>query len=317
MADALAPGLAERYGVPEGLIKPSPGFRAGAGYQWRHWRFSLESGYTYIRGDNPLVLDIALIPLELKAGYVFSPWKNFSIIPLLGAGFTFASVNHYETALDMLMENKTHSADRSLVAGAALRLGWSFLPALTLYAGAGVDCIIESGGLIPLPALELGITVKPFLFGKKREAAAKSRGTEPVAAVSAVAEAAAIEAAAAEIAAAETAGPERVVLTLYFPPERAVPVRPRPAELDAAGELLRSDPELRVTLRGYSAPHGTEAGRRSLSEARARFCENYLVREWGIPQERITVERYEDGRLPEGDDGSDPRRRCTEIIIEG
>jgi outer membrane protein OmpA-like peptidoglycan-associated protein len=340
MADALAPDMAERYGVSGGLIKPYPGFRAGAGYQWHNWRFSLESGYTYIKGDNPLVLDIALVPLELKAAYVFSFRKNLSIMPLLGAGLAFASVSHYETAIAMLLDDLSRSANTGFLASAALRLGWSFLPALTVYAGAGIDCVIESGGLIPLPALELGITIKPFLFRKKAEPATESRSTEPVPAEIAAPERIEPESVRPAVIEPEETGeepavepfpepekpesllepeidgPERIVRTLHFPAERAVPVRSHLVELDAAGALLQSDQELRVTLRGYTAPRGTEQGRRILSEARARYCENYLAEKWDIARERITVEWYGADRLPEADDGSDWRRRCVEIIIE-
>jgi hypothetical protein len=88
-------------------------------------------------------------------------------------------VNHYQTVIDLLLEKPSRSSSSGFLAAAGLRLGWSFAPALTLYAGAGIDCVIETGGLIPLPALELGVTLKPFLFGKKPPAEPHKR-PEPI-----------------------------------------------------------------------------------------------------------------------------------------
>jgi outer membrane protein OmpA-like peptidoglycan-associated protein len=317
--------MAERYGVSGGLIKPWPGFRAGAGYQWKNLRLSLEAGYTRIEGDNPLVLDIGVIPLFLKGGYVFSPLDRLTITPLLGAGVVFAGVDHYETAIAMLLDEASHSSNRGFFANAALRLGWSFIPALTLYAGAGVDCLIETGGIIPLPALEMGITLKPFLFRRKPPAG----GVVPARTVPE--DIPALPALKPETGTEEEPAvfmeepepvpipdlilepPPHILTTLYFPADAAAPSQL--TELDEAAELLLAMPGLNVTLRGYTAPYSTPGARRALSEVRARFCADYLIREYGIPEERITVEWYGSEQLPEAG-GSDQQRRCVEIIIE-
>jgi outer membrane protein OmpA-like peptidoglycan-associated protein len=324
----LNPSLAARYGVSGGLVKPDPGFRGAAGYQWKGLRFSLETGYTHIKGDNPLVLDISFVPLSLKAGYVFSLW-NFSIIPLLGAGMIFSHVTHYETAINMLLEKKSRSSSTGFLANAGLRLGWSFIPALTLYAGAGIDCVVETGGFIPFPSLEFGLTVRPFMFGKKapgrppRRADAPRPGPEPAAARTEPAEEPAPvpdePAAPPEPESGTTAEPPepagRVLMVLYFPADTAVPVPSHLVELDGAAELLREYPAAGVTLRGYAAPYGTPEGQRALSEARARFCEGYL-REQGVDGGRITTEWYGAEKLPEAWEGFEWQRRRVEIIVE-
>jgi outer membrane protein OmpA-like peptidoglycan-associated protein len=110
--------------------------------------------------------------------------------------------------------------------------------------------------------------------------------------------------------------PDRVVRTLYFPADAEVPVTAHLVEVDAVAELLRSSPDLRVTLRGYTAPYSTPGARRRLSELRARFCETYLRDRYGIAGNRITVEWYGSDKLPEAADGTDWRRRCVELIIE-
>ncbi|MDR1507749.1 MAG: hypothetical protein LBI67_11665 [Treponema sp.] len=373
-AGSLSPDMAERYGVSGGLIKPLPGFRAGAGCEWRKFRFSLETGCTYIKGDNPLVLNLTLLPLIVRAGYVFSPWKELTVIPMLGAGVVFTGVNHYETAIAMLLDRPSRSSNTGFLANAAVRLGWSFVPALTLYAGAGIDCVMETGGIIPLPSLELGVTVKPFAFRKKprREppavvtvpaepeppagilppepsaemepAVAEPVAVEPAPVVAVPVEpeppagilppepSAEMEPAFAEPVAVEpppvvavpeplpVEAPARIVRILHFPANAALPVRSHVIELDAAGELLAADAALGVTLVGYTAPYGTGEGRLALSQARARFCADYLVREYGIEAERVHIEWYGAERLPpvpnSGAGVEDWRRRCVEIVIE-
>jgi outer membrane protein OmpA-like peptidoglycan-associated protein len=287
----------------------------------------MEFGRTYIEGTNPLVLDIHLVPLVFKAGYVFSPGRHFNVIPMLGAGPVFSSVKHYETAINMLLEKPSHSTSTGFFLHGGVRAGWVIVDALTLYAGGGIDCVIETGGLIPLPVLELGINVKSFLFGKKSPPRALIQVRTPEAA-----EPPELPAEAESAPEPETppepvtevpetepvveAEPLRIVRVIYFPTDTAVPVQSHLVELDAAGEQLRSSPELRVSLRGYAAPYGTEAGRRRLSEERARFCAEYLRQEYGVEPERITVEWYGADRLPETSDGQEWRRRCVEIIIE-
>jgi outer membrane protein OmpA-like peptidoglycan-associated protein len=269
------------------------------------------------------VLDIRVIPLVFKTGYVFS-LGQFNITPLLGAGQVFVTAEHYETAIAMLQERKSRSSGTGFFGAAGLRLGWTFIPALTLFAGAGIDCVFETDGPIPFPAVELGVTVKPFLFGKSarppKPAARPAAEPPPVPAESAPPAAASQ----AEPAVPEAPpAPDPSVIepsagVLYFPPDSAVPAAP--AALDGAGELLRANPALTVTLRGYAAPHGTPAGQRALSEARARFCADYLRGEYGIAAERITVEWYGADRVPEAGPGGQPEgaegRRCVEILIE-
>jgi outer membrane protein OmpA-like peptidoglycan-associated protein len=316
-AGTLDTALAERYGVSNGLVKPYPGFRLGAGYEWQNFRLSLESGYTYIAGTNPLVLDIHLIPLTLRGGYAFRLGK-FSILPSLGAGLVFASVSHYETAIAMLLDDLSHSSNRSFLVNAALRLIWSFTPALGLYAGAGIDCVVEQGGMLPLPAAALGISFRPFLMGRRPPARTE---TPPrvVEQAQTVPEAVPPKPAQAEIPEPEpppeTPAPARVLRVLYFPADAALPVSSHLAELDAAAELLISSAAL-VRLRGYTAPYNTPEAQRALSEERARFCGEYLIKEHGIAPERIITEWYGAERLPESSDGSDWTRRCVEIIIE-
>jgi len=168
LARVVSPKLAAQYGM-EGAIVPYPGFRIGAGYEWKKWSFALESGYTHIRGENPLVTDISIVPVLLKAGYSFFPissYEYFSVTPTAGLGLVFAQADHYIDVIDMLLDNLTHSENTGFMAQFGVRAGWNpvrqLARALEVFAGFSIDLIIEKEGIIPMPQVELGILLRPF-----------------------------------------------------------------------------------------------------------------------------------------------------------
>ncbi|GHU89169.1 hypothetical protein AGMMS49941_13360 [Deferribacterales bacterium] len=93
------------------------------------------------------MLDISIVPVFLKAGWDFIPFKKvpqLALGPVLGAGMVFASVNHYETAIAMLLDKKTQSSNRGFFVHAGAELSWSFnelwiFPpkAVSIYSGLG------------------------------------------------------------------------------------------------------------------------------------------------------------------------------------
>lgn len=154
------------YYVPDVLseyLQPKVGFRGALGYEYYFFRFAVESGYSHIEGTNPLVTELTLIPLIFKIGYFLPLFSFFGLQADLGLGVLFSKITRHIDALDMLLENITESSERSLFSGA--RLYFTALPwnSLKLYAGGGVDLIMEKDGLIPLPLLEAGLI---FYFGK-------------------------------------------------------------------------------------------------------------------------------------------------------
>jgi hypothetical protein len=163
-------------GFFSGLIEPDAGFRGALGYEFRRFRFALESGYTHITGTNPLVLDFRFVPLTLKAGYALPLGKGWGVQADLGLGWIFSETVHYETAIDMLMGNKKESSARSSSVGARVYGTYSFArrpestPFLKLYAGGGIDAIFETDGTIPLPMIEAGVSFKPLTLIKPKAA---------------------------------------------------------------------------------------------------------------------------------------------------
>jgi outer membrane protein OmpA-like peptidoglycan-associated protein len=114
----------------------------------------------------------------------------------------------------------------------------------------------------------------------------------------------------------EVNGDERIGKILYFPPAETVPVRSGYEVLADTGALLRAEPDLSVTLRGYTAPYSTEGIQRVIAELRVRFCAGYLMKEYGIEEERMRLEWYGGDREPEAGDGCGQGRDCVEVSIE-
>lgn len=322
IAGAISPELADRYGVSN-VFTPYPGFRAGAGYELGRWSFALESGYTYIKGDNPLVVDISIVPLMLKAGYSFFPisgYEFFSLAPTAAMGFAFARVNHYKDAIDMLTDKMIHSENAGFMAQIGLRAGWNPVRQwerfFEIFAGLSVDCIIETGGIIPLPQLEFGITIRPFAYKARNACAAEDGRIAP------------------EEIAEEELFTEKLIeeapqffrylwLVLFLPDEIIAPAHGR-AVLDEAGQMIAEtisaviDGEYRIILRGYAAPFVSVSGQQSVSRSRVLHCASYLREKYGIPDELITVEWYGSQALPENtEEAAHSSRRSVEIIFEG
>jgi hypothetical protein len=174
-------GSVHNYFAPELLqeyIHPEPGFRGALGYEYNRFRFAVESGYTTITGINPLahiieseplVTDVSLVPLVFKFGYALPIRWGLGLQADLDLGFIFSRTTHYETVIDLLMNNKTESQTRSPLAGARLYATYT-LPRgfLKIYAGGGIDVLFETEGPIPMPLIEAGISFKPLMLIPQR-----------------------------------------------------------------------------------------------------------------------------------------------------
>jgi outer membrane protein OmpA-like peptidoglycan-associated protein len=322
----IAPKILSDY------IKVSPGFRGALGYEWRRFRFSAESGYTHVTGTNPLVLDLKAVPLLFKAGYTFPLVSGLGIKPELGLGLLFSETDHYETALDMLQDIFEKSPVTSLFASARIHLIWTFPGnALSLYAGGGTDLILETGGPIPLPVIDAGLTIKPFaLFNRtKKQSTTTSAETAEKAGENLqddskpeenAAPAIRFEATKENIVIENSPDQGKIVRLLnavYFQANSVTLIEKYRYILDSAGEQLRAVPAARLILRAYSAPTGTHEGQIAVAGGRALFCEEYLSGQYGISKDRISIEWYGADKAPEWGNASLESYRCVELIISG
>ena len=255
--------------------------------------------------------DIKYIPLLFKVGYAYPVKWGLGVQADLGLGLVFSKVERYETAIDLVMEkNKRHDDSRSLLAGARLYGTYTF-PGnfIKLYVGGGADIIIEPEGPLPLPVLEAGISLKPFKLARmipkkpavKPPEIEKSLDVrEPV-----------------ETIPQKKIPAEPEFIAVYFEPKNAVLIERFRPELNRAGELLRDNPDLTVTLSAYTAPFHTREGQEMVAAGRAAFCLEYLVINYGINEERIKIELHGAQSLPrQAEEMSWESYRCVELIIQ-
>jgi outer membrane protein OmpA-like peptidoglycan-associated protein len=313
-------GSVVHYYLPElfsGIMKPQPGFRGALGYEYRRFRFSLESGYTHIGGLNPLVEDIKLVPLAAKAGYCLPLKWGLGLQADLSFGVFFSRTLHYETAIDMLTGKKLDDQAKSLFAGARLYATYTFpINSIKLYAGGGVDMILEREGAIPPFLIEAGISIKPFALFKPK---ARQIKTEPPKTEFIQKEPVVTEIPQAAEEAPEVKEPEKAIVSrssVYFMADSTALIEDYRPVLDGAGRMLRANPELRITLKGYTAPSGTRDGMTALSAARSWYCAEYLMKYYGIAEQRMTIEFYGAEETPE-QRAWELRRRVDLIIEQG
>jgi outer membrane protein OmpA-like peptidoglycan-associated protein len=311
------------------MIEPDLGFRAALGYEFRHFSFAVETGYTHITGTNPLVLDFTFIPLVFKLGYNLPIVWGLGLQADLGMGLLFSRVEHYENAINLLLENKLNSSSTSLFGGGRLYITYTFpFRFLKLYAGGGADLLFENDGLIPLPLVEAGISLSPLMLIPKGGSRPVGVAEPPAARSEEVHEPiplAIIRHNSREFVIEEAEGVRTVRLLngVYFQKNSVYMLEQYLPKLDETAKRLAENPALRLTLRAYSAPYLTiewqvnrPAGIPALSAARAEYCAGYIMQTGGIAPERIKIEYISAEQVPEFAGASPESYRVVEIIIE-
>jgi len=334
-------GAFHQYFAPDLLydyVKTSPGFRAAVGYEYQRFHLAVESGYAYIEGTNPLVLDVKLIPLSLKFGYEYPIIFGFGVQGDLLAGYFFSKINRYETAMDILLGNLQEDNERNLFAGARLYATWSTKGKfLKIYAGGGADVIIENDGPVPLTLVEVGVHIHPLMLIPRKKPQTQIVYEEPQPTVyeettpeifeeieeQVFEEPEVYEETEIEIFEEPEPEPEpepvRLLWLVLFSADKTTPDAEGLATLDlAASAIIGAEGEYTLVLKGYAAPLVNAAGQDRVSRDRALFCKKYLMEKYGIPEERITVEWHGAKKNPENvNDRPYSQRRSVEIIFEG
>jgi outer membrane protein OmpA-like peptidoglycan-associated protein len=206
----------------------------------------------------------------------------------LSFGGVLSQIVHYETAIDMMMGNAKTSKSASSLLGGRLYATYSIKnKSIKFYAGGGVDIMFETEKPIPLPVLEAGISIKPFSLIRRSTVRKDIMDSE-----------------------------KHTFKGLDFE-NNTVSINEQIQDvLDETGGMLIANPDLQITLRAYYAPSGTSQwqirwsdGTPALSAARAGWCIDYLVENFGIAKERISIE-YTDA------DNATELYNCVEIILK-
>ncbi|MCL2174987.1 MAG: OmpA family protein, partial [Treponema sp.] len=308
--------------IMKDTIKPVFGFRAALGYEYGNFkeesllakagggfRFALESGYTYMKGVNRLITEGSLVPLVFKFGYSQPLHPLVGLQADINLGMIFSNTSRYNSSSDIVNNNISKDTVINILGGLRGYVTITPLEYLKIYAGGGVDFIFEDFQPVPLAAIELGVSLKPFTLARKIKKHQEETSETGKIVFESRSENVVIE----ETRRGRTV---RLLNAVYFEANTAVMLEDYRPILNEAGERLRANPRLRITLRGYTAPFGTAEGRAEVSAARARYCAEYLTREYGISASRMTIESFGAERAPAFRDASWESYRCVELLIQ-
>ena len=106
--------------------------------------------------------------------------------------------------------------------------------------------------------------------------------------------------------------------TVYFFPDMSKPMIMYSLPIvDEVGRKLQQNKDLVVSIRGYAAPAGTKDGQMIISESRARYCAEYLSKNFGISYDRMTIEWYGSSKKPEGSAAYNKEAlyRAVELVV--
>jgi outer membrane protein OmpA-like peptidoglycan-associated protein len=80
--------------------------------------------------------------------------------------------------------------------------------------------------------------------------------------------------------------------TVYFDPNKTH-INPQAAKaLDRNGQILNSNPDIRVEIGGHTDAKGSPAANQKISEKRALSCKKYLLDKFNIPEKQMVIKGY-------------------------
>jgi len=110
-------------------------------------------------------------------------------------------------------------------------------------------------------------------------------------------------------------GRQGVLHPLFFVPgtttflESSIPI------MDTVGRRLVANPEIRVLVRAFAVPEGSDEFRFLLSVNRSRVIRDYFIRHFGITPARIIIEAYGTDRVLQREVDDWEPYRCAELLV--
>ncbi|MBD5438192.1 MAG: hypothetical protein HDR37_06460 [Treponema sp.] len=270
-------------GSLEDYTVPKPGWNAAAGWTFPLGRKNdisvfIQSGHHLISGENPLVRTLDIIPLQIAAEWSFSPVPLFFFGVNAGGGFFYSSISHYETVIALLTEEISTTTGFSPFFSAALHAGISLCDASVQFkAQAGIECISEADGLIPVPAISFQARVYPVRAIRHARKLPVERIIEKEIIV--------------EVPVFPELPPfpfdENGVAVIYFNTKEDFMRESVAAVLDGVGAYLEAVPELTIIIEGNSAPFDSAKERYSMGLRRAKTVREHLLEHFNIAARRI------------------------------
>ncbi|GMO60230.1 MAG: hypothetical protein Ta2A_06350 [Treponemataceae bacterium] len=257
--------VSETFG--QDTVSQTPGIRAIGGIEVNNLFFGVEAGWTLI-GYDPntgpwLLIQANLIPMKFIVAYELPFFRGAALIPEVGTGFMFNFSQVYpdmDARADETPESRTSIALIASI-GMTVRFGW-LSDHLFVFAHAGFDGIIATGGTKGLPSFSAGVMIYPFGIPDVEQNVKAKR--------------------------------QNVLFynPIYFAEDTHEILQRYKPILDAAGELLQNESNTVVKIRGFAEPGKNIDDQLALSERRARHCAAYLQAYYMIREDRITIEFY-------------------------
>jgi outer membrane protein OmpA-like peptidoglycan-associated protein len=89
-----------------------------------------------------------------------------------------------------------------------------------------------------------------------------------------------------------------LMAVVLFDPDNAFLGAANIGKVDEIGEKMAANPAMRIVIRGYAAPFGTEYGQLRVSEIRARVTMDYLMSMHDVSSARIVLEWVGAAEMP-------------------
>lgn len=318
-------GNIQRYIAIAGLedyTMPKPGWNTSIGYDFfrgysHSGQLAISIGHNVVAGSNPLVRMLDIWPLTFGLGYSYSPnhrnWQWLSLGINFGGGLYFSEISHYATVLDLAKQELTTSNGYASIIYGRVNFGVNFLDnVLKLRINAGLDCVWEIEGILPLPVLEIGLRFYPVPAFKNIVRKPKPEvklwhievpvevekiiEVEKIVEVEKIIEVDKV----VEIEKNEESKIEDTVtiesykigdlLNLYFEVGSDKLTQTALNTLNEIGKYLEICPEETILIQGHSAPFETERLQYLMGLNRANIARDYLLENFNIANRRIKVE---------------------------
>jgi outer membrane protein OmpA-like peptidoglycan-associated protein len=297
----FTPSLIKEY------VKLGFGFRGALGYEFKRFRFALESGYSRVPGTDWLVSQVGFTPLVFKFGYGLPFFSIFGVQADVSAGLAFSKIMRYPTAIDHAMDKIREDSENNFIVGGRLYATVTPLDFLRIYAGGGVDVILEKEGPLVLPLVEIGVHFKPFaLTGEMARQQAKALAAEnerqrllaeELARLEELARAEELARQQAEAGIAAEKERQRLLLltiklarqNIQFQADSAELHDSEKLKLQEIADILRDIPGVKILVEGHTAMARTEHRRHVFSRERAQAVASHLVSLGAVNEADVTV----------------------------
>jgi len=223
----------------------------------------------------------------------------FSADASLGAGTYYASIDHYETALDLIRNKLTTSTGTGFLFSGKIGGGINlFKKSVQIRANLVTECICEKDGIIALPSGDITLKIFPgrvyavMTAPPEKEIVEIEKEVEVEKVVEKTVEVEKIVEKTVEIE-KQVEVPYYLSNTfiIFFAPESSELTDKAKEKLDELAELLKEYEDTNISITGSAAPFDKESDQLDMATVRSSMIFNYLKDIHEIPEQRMVVRK--------------------------